>query len=86
MRGKTKEEIKNIDGFDYEKFFEEDEWHGLFEVPESNYFELKYYSLKRIIADMSQRIKKLELLTKANEYEYEVSTIAKLIKKDKKEK
>jgi len=86
MRKSTEEKIRKIEGFTYENWIEKGESLGYvgylpFEKLEAGYGRRKFYSLKQIINDMSNRIQKLEEIIKVNNYEYKTET--KLVKVDK---
>ena len=85
MRDKIIEDIKYIVKkgcfFEYERFvdageYEEEGWS------EESEFQKERDDLLEIIESMSNRLKKLEILTKANEYEFKTTTETKLIKKE----
>lgn len=71
-----KDKVKDIE-FDYEK------WCTLFwnNYPSEPEYQIRSIELKYIITSMADRLKKLETLTKANEYEF--TTEEKLVRKGK---
>lgn len=81
MREKTKDEVKRILGFNYDHYDEEyyDVFTGKKYPP--NYYKKKYFDLKSIISDVSGRLKKLEIITNANDIEIKKECKTKLVKK-----
>ena len=88
MRKRTENNIKNIEGFDYENWMEKGEHLGYFgsmsiDTMKADYHKRKFYSIKDIINDMSNRIRKLEEIIKVDNYEYKTETKLAKIKEEK---
>ena len=78
MRESVKQEIRYMSGFDYKVYQRANpDWR----VPKDGYYEIGFMHLHGIIQDMSERLKKLEELTKANDYQYQTETKLVKIKK-----
>jgi hypothetical protein len=79
MRESVKQEIRYMNGLDYKKFqTASPDWR----IPKNGYYPTYFMHLQGIITDISERLQKLEELTKANDYEYKTETKLIKIKKE----